>query len=121
MTDDTNMYANPGTNKGEGPVEEGVIDYLKLLREKILFGLEVYPYVSPSMLHVFLGTATSAHVWKSILNDLIAEGLVTREEVTLTTPHDRTQTYTILHLTQKPYTAFPTSTPQPNAPLTDAG
>lgn len=78
-------------------------DYMKILREKILFGLEIYPAISPTMLHTFLGTATSTHVWKPILNDLIAEGLVERTEVTLTSPHERVQTYTILHRTDKAY------------------
>ena len=77
--------------------------YVKKLREKILFGLEIYPAVSPTMLHTFLGTSTSADVWKSILEELIIEGLVSRTEVQLTSPYDRVQTYTIIHRTNKPY------------------
>lgn len=78
-------------------------DYTQLLREKIIFGLQVYPYLSPTMLHVFLGTAVSTHVWKPILNDLIVEGVVQKDEVQLTSPHDRVQSYTVLHLTTNPY------------------
>lgn len=72
--------------------------YLKELRTKILFGLHVYPHLSPSMLHVFLGTSTSTAVWKPILNELIAEGLVCKDELPLETPYERNQTYTLLRL-----------------------
>lgn len=89
--------------EGGGVPDDSLNEYARILREKILFGLEIYPAVSPTMLHTFLGTATSTHVWKPILNDLIAEGLVARVEVTMTSPHDRTQTYSVLHRTDKPY------------------
>lgn len=89
-------------------VQTNLENFAQMLREKILFGLQVYPYLSPTMLHVFLQTATPAGIWKPILNELIVEGLVVSEEVTLTSPHERTQTYTILHLATTPYTAFPT-------------
>ncbi len=84
--------------------DDPLVEYTRMLREKILFGLEIYPAVSPTMLHTFLGTSTSTHVWKPILNELITEGLVEKTEVTLTSPHDRTQTYTIISRTDKPYT-----------------
>jgi hypothetical protein len=77
-----------------------------MLREKILFGLSIYPFLSPSMLHVFLGTATPKSIWKDVvLKALVEEGLVCSEEVTLTSPHDRTQTYNILRLAENTYTA----------------
>jgi hypothetical protein len=100
---------------------EAMEDYVRMLREKILFGLEIYTFVSPTMLHTFLGTSTSAHVWKPILNQLIAEGLVEREEVTHITPHtlhERTQTYTILHLAQNHY---PNPSPNPDSSNNDVG
>jgi hypothetical protein len=77
----------------------------QILRDKILFGLTVYPALSPSMLHVFLGTATPKALWKDIvLEKLLLEGVVTKTEATLTSPYDRTQTYTVLHLTSNLYT-----------------
>lgn len=78
-------------------------DYSQILREKILFGLKVYPYLMPTMMQVFLGTSTPTKVWKPILEGLITEGLVGRQEVVLTSPYERIQTYTILHLTTNPY------------------
>ena len=105
----TDSSANPPGETSSQEIEswtegsDGIADYVSILREKILFGLTIYPAVSPTMLHTFLGTSTSTHVWKPILNDLIGEGLVERTEVTLTSPHDRVQTYTIIHRTDKPY------------------
>ena len=84
-------------------IEEAVDAYALELREKILFGLAVYQAVSPTMLQVFLGTSTPTKLWKPILKALEAEGKVCREEVPLTTPHDRVNSYTILHLPSNPY------------------
>ncbi len=87
----------PSTSQEED-FNRALEEYPVLLREKILFGLKVYPFIGRSMLHQFLQTSTPASIWKPILNELIAEGLVIEEEVTLTTPHERTQTYNIIHL-----------------------
>lgn len=89
----------------DAPTNNEVYEGLaKILREKILFGLAVYPFLSPSMLHVFLGTATPKSLWKDVvLEALLKEGLVCKDEVTLTSPHDRTQTYTILRLADAVY------------------
>lgn len=103
MTEDSSPSSKPAA--ADIPeVDQSLEEYKQMLREKILFGLEIYPAISPSMLHVFLGTATSTHVWKPILNDLISEGLVQKQEVTLTSPIDRVQTYTILHRAENSYT-----------------
>lgn len=91
----------------EVSVTDAMSDYEGRLREKILFGLRVYPFVSPTMLHNFLGTSTSARLWKSILQELVGEGLITRTEVQLTSPHDRVQTYSVLHLTTNLYPQAP--------------
>ena len=96
----------------EEPVEnvpqapDAAADYVRQLREKILFGLSVYHFLSPSMLHVFLGTATPASLWKDkILTELLEEGLVVKEDVQLTSPFERSQTYTILRLPDNKYKA----------------
>lgn len=86
-------------------VVDAVEEYQKTLREKILFGLRVYPAVSPTMLHTFLGTATPKSIWKDVvLEELLREGVVIKEEVSLTSPIERNQTYTILRLRDIPYT-----------------
>lgn len=82
-------------------------EYIDILRTKILFSLKVYPFLSPSMLHVALGTATSTALWKPILEALIVEGKVNEAKVQLTSPHDRSQTYTILHLSDNTYVPAP--------------
>lgn len=79
------------------PIDSLVV-YEEQLREKIIFGLSVYPFISPSQLHVFLGTSTSSGVWKPILEDLITEGKVTRTEKAYTSSQGRSSVYTILHL-----------------------
>lgn len=91
------------SSEASGLNDDTVQDYGQLLRDKILFGLEVYPFVSPTMMHTFLGTATPSAIWKEVLNHLIAEELVVKTEVRLTSPHDRVQSYTVLHLASKPY------------------
>lgn len=79
--------------------------YKESLRSKILFGLSVYPFVNPSMLHVFMGTSTPTSIWKDeVLEELIQEGLVVKEDVQLTSPSERSQTYTVLHLAEREYT-----------------
>ena len=93
---DTSTSANAET-------QEALEDYTQMLRDKILFALTIYPALAPYMLHPFLGTSTSTHVWKPILNALIAEGLVEKVEVTLKSPMDRQQTYTIIRRTDKDY------------------
>ncbi len=94
-------------NVSEGATVDssGLEDYSQKLQDKILFGLMIYPALSPSMLHVFLGTSTPTKVWKAILQNLIATGVVVQEDITLTSPHDRVQSYTVLHLQSKPYDA----------------
>lgn len=83
------------------PIDKYEID----LRQKILFGLSVYPFLSPSMLHVFLGTSTPTSIWKEqVLRQLLEDGLVVQEDVQLTSPSDRSQTYTILRLADRAYT-----------------
>ena len=89
----------PSTN-----AEEAMDNYAELLRAKILHALKIYPALSPTMIHVALGTSTSAVVWKAVLEELIAEGLVVRREITATSPHDRVQNYTVIHLAETEYT-----------------
>jgi hypothetical protein len=85
-------------------VRNAADEYAESLEAKILFGLSVYPYLSPSMLHVFLGTATPASLWKdTILARLLTEGQVVQEEIPLQSPAGRSQTYTILRLPNNVY------------------
>jgi hypothetical protein len=94
-------------------------EWAQNLREKILFGLSIYKFVSPTMLHVFLGTSTPSALWKDeVLAKLIEDGLVVQENIALTSPLDRSQSYTVLRLAENVYTPPETPTaasPQPCA------
>jgi len=92
-----------------GVPSEGVIsigdaeaEVRKQIRDQIIFCLELYPCLMPSMLQVGLGTATPSVLWKAILEELVLEGIVCRTEVPLTSPRERRQTYTLLHLATNP-------------------
>lgn len=84
--------------------QEAANDYFQQLRQKILFGLSIYQYLSPSMLHVFLGTSTPSKIWKEqVLAKMIEDGEVIFENVTLTSPVDRAQNYGVLHLPENAF------------------
>lgn len=103
----------------EEALTDSANEYLLLLEQKILYGLSIYRFVSPSMLHVFLGTSTPASLWKDqVLQRLIESGQVISENVTLTSPFDRSQSYTVLHLPENVYEppAALTPTVSPCAP-----
>lgn len=104
----------------EEALRDSANEYLELLRQKILYGLSIYKFLSPSQLHVFVGTATPTSLWKEqVLEKLIEQGLVISKVVTLTSPFDRSQTYTVLHLPENPYTppeAFVATPETPCAP-----
>lgn len=68
------------------------------IRNKIVHVLTVYPKVSKSMLQVGIGTAVSPKIWHVVLDHLISEGRVQQEQLSLTGPTGREQTYTIIQL-----------------------
>jgi hypothetical protein len=82
---------------------EGLEEELALLRQKILFSLELYHFLSRSMIHQTLGTATTTRLWGPILDRLIEEGLVACTTLTAKTPLDRNQTFSVYHLAIRPY------------------
>lgn len=82
---------------------DGLDEELAMLRDKILFYLELYPFLSRSMIHMALGTATSRRLWSPILDKLIEEGAVVCTTLHAKTPLDRNQTFTIFHLASRTY------------------
>ena len=68
------------------------------MRKRILHNLEVFPFLSSSMLHIGIGTATMTEFWKPVLAKLVEDGEVCVHEVTAMAPSDRRQVYTIYHL-----------------------
>lgn len=69
-----------------------------VIREKIIHVLTIWPILSPSMLQVGIGTALTPKLWHPVLNNLIIEGVVKREEYRAKTPTNRDQVYTRLSL-----------------------
>ena len=84
-------------------VQSANSDIFVLTRQRMLHALSIFPFLSASMLHQAIGTATSTTLWKPILDELLAEGLVTEVNITTKTPSGRHQSYTIFHLPENKY------------------
>lgn len=88
----------------------GVQETIELLRAKILHQLEIFPFLSRSMIHMSIGTATPTQLWGPILDSLVEEGAVKVTELSCRTPGDRQQAYTIYHLATNHYRYGPSGT-----------
>lgn len=80
------------------PAEDYVAATQPHIRAKIIHTLSIWPKLSPSMLQVGIGTALSPKLWHPILNQLISEGVVVRDELPAKSAAGRDQIYTILRL-----------------------
>lgn len=83
----------------EGPV--GEVSYVgadKLIHDKILHTLSIYPILSATMLQVGIGTSISPTMWRPILEQLVRDGKITRTVYQDETPGGRSQTYTRFQL-----------------------
>jgi hypothetical protein len=104
MSPDPNAQAVDEDSLVQDTPREAADSYMAQLREKIVFGLSMYPYLNPTMLHTFLGTSTPVSLWKDqVLAQLIEEGIVVQTNVSRLSPQQRTQTYSVLHLACNPY------------------
>jgi hypothetical protein len=83
--------------------DAGVQKELELIRDRMLHALEVFPFLSRSMIHMAIGTATATGLWHPILQSLLDQGHVCKTEVVARTPLNRPQTYTIYHLPKNIY------------------
>lgn len=72
-----------------------------LMRDKIVHTLTIWPILSPSMLQVGIGTSISPKIWHPVLEQLIKDGIITREELRAKSSIGRDQIYTRLSLTSK--------------------
>lgn len=75
----------------------------EMLRSRIVHVLTVFPFLSQSMINVGIGTSIPSKLWQPILEDLIAEGTVQKTAINAQSPSDRSQTYTIYHLSKNAY------------------
>jgi hypothetical protein len=82
------------------PVLQGATeaDMRALLSEKIVFILTIYPRLMPSMLQVGIGPHINSRRWKPLVDQLIKEGKVVREEIALYTPSGQYRSYGVLRL-----------------------
>jgi hypothetical protein len=98
---DTNMSATATveleTDGTDMDVEEGAED--NMLREKMIFLLTLYPKLTPTMLHVGIGPQVRPQIWRPVMENLITEGVVKKDHLSLTTPKGQFRTYTVLSLT----------------------
>lgn len=67
-----------------------------VIEEKILYILENFPRVTPSMLQITLGSGLPTAVWHPVLERLIDEGAVFRCQRTSENPAGRFETKTII-------------------------
>lgn len=91
------------TSQTSEDTSAGGSDVNTLIRDKILHVLEIFPYISNSMIHMAIGTSTPTILWKPILEQLVKEGLILETTITAKSPLDRQQTYTIYHLPKNAY------------------
>lgn len=84
-------------------IEAGYYNAVEQVRERILHALEIFPFISSSMLHQAIGTATLGSLWKPVLNELIQDGKVMETTFTAKSFGGRQQSYTILHLAKNNY------------------
>lgn len=68
------------------------------VRAKILHILHIYPRISPTMLQGGLGPSCKPSIWRTILTEMIDEGLVEQVSENHKTPSGRNNTYTIIQM-----------------------
>lgn len=72
------------------------------IRDKIIQTLTIWPRLSPSMLQVGIGTSVKPTLWHPILDSLIKEGIVARDEISMKSHIGRDQVYSVIHLVNEP-------------------
>jgi hypothetical protein len=90
-----------------GKVKDHMLMVAEETSERILHALEIFPFISASMLHQAIGTATAGNLWKPILEQLVELGEIKETTFSAKTPTGRTQSYTIYHLSKHTYNYGP--------------
>ena len=68
-----------------------------MIRKRITHTLSIFPRISPSMLQVGIGTGMPPALWHPVLDQMVADNLVNRYQVSATNPvTGRDQVYTII-------------------------
>lgn len=53
----------------------------RALRQKIYTALATFPIITPSQLQIVLGTNVRAVIWRPVLSDMIAQGIVAETQI----------------------------------------
>jgi S1-C subfamily serine protease len=70
----------------------------EMIKARILKVLEIYPKISPSMLQIGIGSSLPAKMWHPVLETLIEEGVIVRDNIVALSSTDRQQVYKVLSL-----------------------
>jgi hypothetical protein len=84
-------------------LDDSMLQVVEQTKLRILHGLEVFPFISQSMLHQAIGTSTPGDLWKPCLAELVSERKVVETSISARSPTGRAQSYTIYHLPKNPY------------------
>lgn len=68
------------------------------IENKILYVLNIFPKISPSMLQIGIGTGIAKSMWSDVLERLIVEGKVYRYQELTQSPSGKHQTQTVISL-----------------------
>jgi hypothetical protein len=86
------------------PIDDTMANVIEQTKLRILHGLEVFPFISASMLNQAIGTGTPNDLWRPCLEALVSEGKVIEHIHAAKSPTGRAQSYTIYHLAKHSYT-----------------
>lgn len=89
------------SNDTEHEDEQFVSATEELIEARIIHVLTIWPKLNPSMLQVGIGTALSPKMWHPVLDRLISEGKVIKQELSGRGPTGRDQIFTIISLVTK--------------------
>lgn len=79
-------------------IDHPTVSYLKDVEDRIVAVLRIYPRLSPSMLHIGIGTSMPTKIWRPVLQDLIDRKIVVQESKVDLSAKGRSQSHTILSL-----------------------
>lgn len=91
------VYINTDT-RNYGEIIETESEEQDLIRRRIINVLCIYPRISPSMLQAGIGPSTKAGKWRPILEQMIKEGIVIRDQKMAKAPGGVHRVATILSL-----------------------
>lgn len=84
-------------------LDDSMAQVIEQTRLRILHALEVFPFISGSMLNQAIGTSLPTELWKPILSGLLEDGDVKEHVLQAKSFTGRAQSYTIYHLAKYEY------------------